>query len=81
MLTSVPVAEEDECDEDVDMEEPEMLCMCRMMRRTIQMKTQRTAEFYADCVVDSVDILHLHCSGQRLVQDAHPKQSKCRMSN
>ena len=28
-----------------------------------------------------IDILHLHCSGQRLVQDAHPKQCKCRMSD
>ena len=28
-----------------------------------------------------MDILHLHCFGQRLVEDVHPKQCKCRMSN
>ena len=29
----------------------------------------------------TIDILHLHCFGQRLVEDVHPKQCKCRMSN
>ena len=30
--------------------------------------------------VNTIDILHLHCFGHRLVEEAHPKQCKCRMS-
>ena len=46
-------------------------------------RTQRTREVpqRGEIIgVFSLDILHLHCSGRRLVQDAHPKQCKCRMS-
>ena len=41
---------------------------------------QITMFVFVPSYIRVIDILHLHCSWQRLVEEAHPKQCKCRMS-
>ena len=51
---------------------------CNMMLVPHLQKSQTWSK--SQICVCSIDILHLHCSGHLLEQDAHLKQCKCRMS-